>query len=91
MFETWLLITLILGYAIYAILLYPSIKQLKLEHDKAEEMYLKRRKLIGEIGLLVNKWHFQIVNKRAPIILFIFLVWVVVTFLWQISIGNHNV
>jgi len=89
MFETWLLITAILCYAIYAIMLYPSIKQLKHEHDRAEGMYLKRGTLIGKIGWLINKWHFQMVYKRATITIYIFLVWVVVTYLWRHTLGDH--
>lgn len=85
MFETWLLISGILFYAILAYLWSPSLKQLKQEHDDAEEMYLKRGGLIGKMGILINNWHYEIINKRATIILLIVLIWIVATALWVIN------
>jgi hypothetical protein len=85
MFETWLLISGILCYAIIAYMLSPSLRQLKQEHDNAKQMYLNRGSLIGKVGMAINNWHYEIVNKRIAIIIFILLIWIVVTTLWVIE------
>ena len=75
----WIVVSLLLGYAVAACMLTPSISKLRDEYDQTRERYSQSTTLLSRTGLFVNEWHFRIVCHRKSIIGMVFICWLILT------------